>query len=263
MSVENYACRRLEGRKAFVTGGAQGIGEAICNRFLDEGAIVAIADINADVGNATVARIQTRLHNEGRRDDLDNVVRFEQCDVTKRESVARAIGSSVEHFGGLTTLILNAGVTKDSGLAKMTEEQWDAVLNVNGKGLFNCLKEGVPHLREAGGGQIVMASSVVQDGNFGQGNYAYSKGGTTSLAKTMARELAKSGITVNAVAPGFISTDMTRQMPPEKFEAATQNCVLKRAGTVDEMAAVYAFLVSPDGSFVTGTCLEADGGYAA
>lgn len=243
-----------------VTGGANGIGLATVRRLAASGASVAIWDRLADSGEAIAAALVA--------DGL--AVAFFAVDVTRRDAVERAATQTVARFGGIDILINNAGITRDSQLVKlkdgavtggMSDDDFDAVLGVNLKGVFTCTQVVVPHLLARGGGRIVNASSVVAlQGNFGQTNYVASKAGVIGMTRVWSRELGKRGITVNAIAPGFIATDMTAQMPPSLLESLRSHTPLGRMGTAEDVANAYCFLVSDAAAFINGAVLTVDGG---
>lgn len=250
----------LTGRVAVVTGGASGIGLATVRRLAESGASVAMWDRVPESGTAATAALLA----EGL------TVEFMAVDVTQKEQVESAVAATLTRFGGIDILINNAGITRDAQLVKvkdgvtsvgMSESDFDAVVAVNLKGVFTCTQAVVPHLIARGGGRIVNASSVVAfDGNFGQTNYVASKAGVIGMTQVWSRELAKRGITVNAVAPGFISTEMTARMPGPVLDAMRARTPLGRMGTPEDVAAAYCFLVSDAASFISGTVISVDGG---
>lgn len=238
----------LEGKVAVVTGGAQGIGRATCERFVADGASVVIADVAEDAGRALA-------------DALGEKAVFVKTDVTDADSAAAAMQTAADRFGGLDVLVNNAGITKDATLKKMTAEQFDAVVNVNLKGVYLCTQAAVPHLEARGGGAILSASSVVaHNGNFGQTNYVATKAGVIGMTKTWARELGRKGIRVNAVAPGFIATEMVLTVPEKVLDGLREKTPLQTLGEPSDIAAAYAFLASDDARFITGAVLNVDGG---
>ena len=238
---------RLEGKVAIITGAAKGIGFATAQRFAEEGAKVIIADIGIEAVNGAVAKTP---HAEGYA-----------MDVTERASIQSVVDQVMQKHGCIDILINNAGITQDARLIKMTEAQFDTVIDVNLKGVFNCTQLIVPHMLEAGSGVVVNASSVVGlYGNFGQTNYSATKFGVIGFTKTWARELGPKGIRVNAVCPGFIATEMLMAMPKNILQDIEKRSWLGRLGTPAEMANVYLFLASDEASYVNGVALEASGG---
>jgi len=238
---------RLKDKVAIVTGGAKGIGFATAKRFAQEGAKVMIADVNSDAVKAAV--------------DLIPGSEAYVVNVTDRASIEAAVDQIMQRHGRIDILINNAGITQDARLVKMTEAQFDTVIDVNLKGVFNCTQLVVPHMLEAGKGAVVNASSVVGIyGNFGQTNYCATKFGVIGFTKTWARELGSKGIRVNAVCPGFIATDMVKAMPENILQDIERRSWLGRLGTPEEMANVYLFLASDEASYVNGLALEASGG---
>ena len=238
---------RLKDKVAIITGAAKGIGFATAKRFAQEGAKVMIADINPAAVNAAVELIP------GSESYVMNV--------TDRASIEAAVDQIMQRHGRIDILINNAGITQDARLIKMTEAQFDSVIDVNLKGVFNCTQLVVPHMLEAGKGSVVNASSVVGIyGNFGQTNYSATKFGVIGFTKTWARELGAKGIRVNAVCPGFIATEMVKAMPENILQDIEKRSWLGRLGTPEEMANVYLFLASDEASYVNGVALEASGG---
>ncbi|MBT8521990.1 3-oxoacyl-ACP reductase FabG [Polynucleobacter paneuropaeus] len=238
---------RLKDKVAIITGAAKGIGFATAKRFAEEGAKVMIADISMEAVKTAAAQIP-------------NAEAF-VVNVTDRTSIQIAVDQILERHGQIDILINNAGITQDARLIKMTEAQFDAVIDVNLKGVFNCTQLVVPHMLEKGKGAVVNASSVVGIyGNFGQTNYSATKFGVIGFTKTWARELGAKGIRVNAVCPGFISTEMVKAMPDNILQDIEKRSWLGRLGTPEEMANVYLFLASDEASYVNGVALEASGG---
>jgi len=238
---------RLKDKVAIITGAAKGIGFATAQRFAQEGAKVIIADVNPDAVKAASAQIS------GAESHVMNV--------TDRASIQAVVDQIMQQHGRIDILINNAGITQDARLVKMTEAQFDTVIDVNLKGVFNCTQIVVPHMLEAGSGAIVNASSVVGIyGNFGQTNYSATKFGVIGFTKTWARELGAKGIRVNAVCPGFIATEMVKAMPENILQDIKRRSWLGRLGTPEEIAAVYLFLASDEASYVNGIALEASGG---
>jgi len=242
---------RLKDKVAIITGGGRGIGEATAKRFSAEGAKVVVADLNAE----DVARVVAEITGAGGQ-AIGAVV-----DVTNRANVDEMVAKAVATFGKLDILVNNAGITADNTLLKMTEAEWDRVLNVNLKGVFHCGQAAAAVMVEKGGGVILNASSVVGIyGNFGQTNYAATKWGVIGMTKSWAKELGRKGIRVNAVAPGFILTPMTEKMPEKVLEMMKDKSPLKSLGYSDDIANAYLYLASDEARFVTGTVLSVDGG---
>lgn len=240
---------RLDGRVALVTGGARGIGAAVARRLTDEGARVAIVDLVAGEAEAAAASL-TDARGYG-------------ADVAELEQIGDVVERVRQQFGRLDILVNNAGVTRDRTLRKMDPAEWETVIRINLTGVWNGCKAVQPHLAEAGAtGRIISLSSTSYLGNFGQVNYAASKAGVVGLTRTLALEMARSGTTVNAIAPGFIDTDMTRAMPSDAFERAVAAVPLGRPGHPDDVAAMAAFLASDDAAYVTGQVLFVCGGYS-
>lgn len=242
---------RLKEKVAIITGAAGGIGEVTAKKFVSEGAKVVVIDLKQDQVEQTVSD----LHKIG-----GEAIGF-AADVTKREQVEQFINDTVTHFGRIDVVINNAGITQDAQLLKMTEEQWDRVIDVNLKGVFNVGQSAAKVMVEQKSGVILNASSVVGlYGNFGQTNYAATKFGVNGMTKTWARELGKHGVRVNAIAPGFIATAMTEKMPEKVLEMMKNKSPLKRMGTPEDIANGYAYLASDEASFITGAVISIDGG---
>ena len=238
---------RLKDKVAIITGAAKGIGFATAKRFAEEGAKVMIADVSLETVKSAAAQIP----------NAEPYV----VNVTDRASIQSALDQILERHGKIDILINNAGITQDARLVKMTEAQFDAVIDVNLKGVFNCTQLVVPYMLEKGKGAVVNASSVVGIyGNFGQTNYSATKFGVIGFTKTWARELGAKGVRVNAVCPGFISTEMVKAMPENILQDIEKRSWLGRLGTPEEMANVYLFLASDEASYVNGVALEASGG---
>lgn len=234
-----------------MTGGAQGIGEATVRRFVKEGAKVIIWDLVEDKGK--------RLAEDLKGDDIS--VFFDKVDTTNMDTVIAAFDRAVSEFGKIDILVNNAGITRDASLKKMTVEQWQSVIDVNLTGVFNCTKVVAEHMTANGYGRIANASSVVGVyGNFGQTNYVATKAGVIGMTKTWARELGRKGVTVNAVAPGFIGTEMVQKMPQNVIDMMVEKTPVQRLGTPEDIAAAYVFLCSEESSFINGATLHVDGG---
>jgi 3-oxoacyl-[acyl-carrier protein] reductase len=242
---------RLSDKVALVTGSAQGIGLATAVRFAQEGARVVVADLQPQRVDAAVASIRAA---GGRA--MGAVV-----DVTDRATVDAMVASVRAEWGRIDVLVNNAGITKDARLAKMSSAQFDAVVAVNLKGVFECTQAVADTMVAQGSGSIVNASSVVGlYGNFGQTNYAATKAGVIGLTKTWARELGPKGVRVNAVCPGFVRTPILDTIPEEVLQKMVAKVPLGRLGRPEEIAAVYAFLASDDASYLNGAVIEVSGG---
>ncbi|SMG48480.1 3-oxoacyl-[acyl-carrier-protein] reductase [Marivirga sericea] len=238
---------RLKNKVAVITGGANGIGKATALKFIKEGAQVAIWDITKEKGEEAAK-------------ELGSDTKFYQVDTTSFEQVEKAAQQTYQDFGKIDILINNAGITQDATLAKMTIEQWQKVLDVNLNGVFFCTKAISPFMVEQACGRIVNASSVVGVyGNFGQTNYVATKAGVIGMTKTWAKELGRKGITVNAIAPGFIATEMVKSIPEKVINMLEGKTPLGRLGQPEEIANAYAFLASDEASFISGTTLNVDG----
>lgn len=242
---------RLRGKSAIVTGASRGIGKATAQRFAAEGASVVVADMDEVHGRALTEDI---VSSGGKA----MFVKVNVADPAETESMAQATKSA---FGRIDILINNAGITRDASLAKMTTDQFEQVIDVNLKGVFNATKAVLPFMVEAGYGRIVNTSSVVAlYGNFGQTNYVATKAGVIGMTKVWARELGRKGITVNAVAPGFIATEMVATIPEKVLAAIKEKTALQRLGDPADIANAYLFLASDEAAFITGTVLSVDGG---
>jgi 3-oxoacyl-[acyl-carrier protein] reductase len=241
---------RLKNKVCIITGAARGIGKATAIKFLSNGAKVVICDL----GEAVVQTAVTELSEYG------EVIGF-AVDVTKPEEIRHMVEEVLKKFGQIDVLVNNAGITADSTLLKMTSEQFDKVIDVNLKGTFNCTKEVAPAMIQGGKGKIINASSVVGlYGNFGQTNYAASKYGVIGMTKTWAKELGRKNINVNAVAPGFILTEMTMKMPENVLNVMKEKSPLNKLGTPDDVANVFMFLASDESDFIHGAVISVDGG---
>jgi 3-oxoacyl-[acyl-carrier protein] reductase len=242
---------RLKGKVAVITGGAQGIGYATARKFLDEGAAVALIDLK----RAAVEQAVTALRSNG--EILDGFA----ADVTKRAQIDAVVEQVKAKHGAVDVLVNNAGITLDARLQKMTDDQFDQVVAVNLKGVFNCTQAVVDTMVAQGSGVILNASSVVGIyGNFGQTNYAATKFGVIGFVKTWARELGPKGIRCNAVCPGFIATPILHSIPEKVLTQMTERVPLKRLGQPEEVANVYAFLASDEASYINGAVIEVAGG---
>lgn len=242
---------KLNNKVAIITGAASGIGLATAKVFAAEGARVVLADI--DAGRTETARAAVALAG-GETLGL-------RVDVTDRDSVDAMVAATLARFGRIDCLVNNAGITKDSRLVKMTEQQFDAVMSVNLKGVFHCTQAVVPTMIEQESGVILIASSVVGlYGNFGQTNYAATKAGVIGFAKTWGRELGPKGIRTVAVCPGFVATPILDTIPPAVMQKMVDKVPMGRLGQPEEIARVYAFLASDEASYINGTTIEVSGG---
>jgi 3-oxoacyl-[acyl-carrier protein] reductase len=250
--INDMAMQRLSGRTAIITGGAQGLGRAATEKFACEGATVIIWDMNREKGESLVQSLTAQGFK----------AHFDAVNVAEFDSVESAARRAYEQFAHLDILINNAGITQDATLLKMSVQQWQQVINVNLTGVFYCAKAVVPYMVEKQYGRIINTASVVGlYGNFGQTNYVAAKAGLIGMTKVWARELGKKGITVNAVAPGFIATDMIKTVPEKVLNAVIERTPLGRLGSPEDVANAYLFLASDEASFITGAVLSVDGGY--
>ena len=232
---------RLKNKICIVTGAAQGIGAATCKRFAEEGAVVIGCDLRAELVSEAYER-----HN---------------VDVTDRVAVDMMVAEVLRRHGRIDVLVNNAGITKDARLVKMTLQQFDAVIDVNLRGVFHCAQAVAGPMIEQGAGVILNASSVVGIyGNFGQTNYAAAKFGVIGFTKTWSRELGPKGVRVNAVAPGFVDTPILATIPAKVLQQMQDQVPLGRLARPEEIASVYAFLASDDASYVNGAVIEVSGG---
>jgi 3-oxoacyl-[acyl-carrier protein] reductase len=241
---------RLKDQVVIITGGAQGIGKGICEVFCKEGATVALWDV-LEKGQVTADEI---LKGGGS-------IFFQKVDVTDQSSVDSAVEEIIKKYGRIDVMINNAGIIRDRSFQKMERGEWAAVMNVNVNSLFVTTKAVLPHMKAAGYGRIISASSInAYAGAFGQTNYAASKAAITGFTKSLCKEVGRYGITVNAVAPGFIESEMTASMPPEVIKAGIAMIPVGRIGTPTDMGHAYLFLASKEASFISGITLHANGG---
>ncbi|MFH1305426.1 MAG: 3-oxoacyl-[acyl-carrier-protein] reductase [Candidatus Omnitrophota bacterium] len=243
---------KIENKVSMITGAARGIGREIALLFAQEGSDLAICDVNAEVLAATRKEIEAAT---GRK------VIAEKVDVTSGEEVTDFVKKILDNFGRLDILVNNAGITRDNLILRMSDEQWDAVISVNLKGAFNCIKAAARPMMKARSGRIVnMASIIGIMGNAGQANYAASKGGLIALTKTVAKELGSRNINVNAIAPGFIQTDMTDKLTDEAKQKLLEFVPLGRMGETGDVAKLALFLACDDAGYITGQVVKVDGG---
>ena len=241
--------RSLDGQLAIVTGGARGIGEGVCEIFCKEGATVALWDV------LDGSKVVDRISKDGGK------IFYQKVDVTSIESVKNAVEYIIDNYGKIEILINNAGIIRDRSFMNMSEKEWDEVVNVNLKSLFIVCKAVLPHMKANGYGRIVSASSVNGfQGAFGQTNYSATKAGISGFTRSLCKEVGKYGITVNALAPGFIKSVMTESMPDEIIEAGIKMIPVKRIGTPQDMGYAYLFLASREAGFISGITLHANGG---
>lgn len=248
----NMGSKTLEGRVALVTGGARGIGRAICERLAAEGAKIAMVDILLDVAQKTAEEFKAKGYE----------ATAISANVALPGDAEAAVKQVLDTYGRLDILVNCAGITRDTLLMRMTEQDWDLVIDVNLKGTFNFTKAAIKPMMKARYGKIVNISSVVgRAGNAGQVNYSASKAGVIGVTKSTAKELGSRNITVNAVAPGYIQTDMTEKLPEEAKNAFLQFIPLKRAGKPEDVANAVYFLCSPDSDYISGQVINVCGGF--
>ena len=241
----------LEGKIALVTGAAQGIGRAIALLLAQKGADIVISDINLEKAEEMAKEIEA----------LGRKAMAIKVDVANTNDVERMVEAILERFGQIDILVNNAGIARDKLILRMTEEDWDSVLNVNLKGTFNCTKAVIKHMSKQRKGKIVNIASVVGEmGNVGQANYSASKAGVIGFTKTIAREFAQRGINVNAIAPGYIETPMTEALPEKVKEELRRMIPMERLGRPEDVAQAVLFLVSEATSYITGQVLNVNGG---
>ncbi|MCB0560222.1 MAG: beta-ketoacyl-ACP reductase [Lewinellaceae bacterium] len=268
---------RLKDKVAIITGGASGIGKATAKRFIEEGARVVIWDINREKGLAVASElnilaaklaekaVEVPVYEAGKQNGNTGTAelysKFYEVNTTKLANTEAAAREVIEDFGKADILINNAGITRDATMKKMTPEQWQLVIDVNLTGVWNCTKAVSPYMVERNYGRIISAASVVGlHGNFGQTNYVATKAGVIGMTKVWAREFARKGITANAVAPGFIATDMVATIPEKVIQMIEDKTPVGRMGKPEEIANAYLFLASDEAAFVNGITLSVDGG---
>jgi len=274
----------LDGKAAIVTGGSRGIGQAIAIKLAEEGADVAV---NYQCRKDQAADVIDFINKTDRLDDLDEIIKMIdimdtvdqakevremiesmgrrailcQANVGKMDEVNKMRDKAVAEFGKIDILVNNAGIVKDKSFVKMTSEMWDDVISINLTGTFNCTKAVIDGMLERRYGRIVNISSVIgRMGNRGQANYAASKAGIIGLTQTLAKEFADKGITVNAVAPGFIGTDMLKSVPDNIIEKILAQIPMGRLGKPEEIASAVTYLVSPEAGYITGQVIDVNGG---
>ncbi len=242
---------RLKDKVALITGGARGIGQAIAMTFAKEGADIVVADINLEIAQKTASEIES----------LGRKALALEMDVTSYEKVEEGINKILDKMGKVDILVNNAGITKDNLILRMSQAEWDAVINVNLKGTFNCIKAvSRPMVKQRSGRIISIASIIGLIGNPGQANYAASKAGIIALTKTVAKELASRNINANAIAPGFIQTEMTAKLPEDIKKKMLEAIPLSKLGTPQDVANLCLFLASDESSYITGQVITIDGG---
>ena len=242
----------LEGQIAIITGGARGIGEGACEVFCNAGAQVVMWDVID--GQSTADRIAK----DGGK------IMYQKVDITNRPEIETAVAEVMEKFGRIDILINNAGIIRDKSFLKMSDDEWNSVINVNLTGAFNTCKVIVPIMKEAKYGRIINTSSINgSTGAFGQTNYAATKAGIVGFTKSLARETGKYGITVNAVAPGFIKSEMSDSMPQEVIDAGIKMIPVARIGTAHDIGYAYLYLASKEAGFVSAFTLSVNGGALA
>jgi 3-oxoacyl-[acyl-carrier protein] reductase len=242
---------KLAGKVALVTGAAQGIGKAVALLLARNGADIVVSDINLEKAEETAKEVQV----------LGRKALAIKVDVAKSNDVDKMVQAILAQFGHIDILINNAGIARDKLILRMTEEDWDVVLNINLKGTFNCTKAVVRHMSKQKSGKIVNIASVVGEmGNAGQGNYAASKAGVIGFSKTIAREFAQRGINVNVIAPGYIETPMTEALPDKVKEDLKRLIPMDRLGKPEDVAEAVLFLVSESANYITGQVLNVNGG---
>jgi 3-oxoacyl-[acyl-carrier protein] reductase len=242
--------KKLEGQLVIITGGARGIGEGICKVFCNQGATVALWDV-LEEGHQTADKIAK----DGGK------IFYQKVDVSSQESVDKAVAQIIGDHGKIDVLINNAGIIRDRSILKMSREEWDQVMNVNVNSLYITSKAVVPHMKAANYGRIISASSInAFHGAFGQTNYSASKAAIVGFTHSLCREVGKYNITVNAIAPGFIKTEMTDSMPEDVIQAGISMIPVGRIGTPEDMGHAYLFLASKEAGFISGHTLHANGG---
>ena len=242
----------MKDKVVLITGSAQGIGRAIALRFVKEGAKIALNDIEAQKEN--LEKVKKEI------EKLGGKANYYFADVSKYEDVERMVQDIQKDFGKLDVLVNNAGICADRTLAKMTKEEWQKVIDIDLTGVFNCTKAALPLIIQNQGKIINISSLVGLRGNFGQTNYAAAKAGIIGFTKSLAKEVGRFGVTVNAIAPGFIETSLTQNLPPQVVETVKKFTPLGRFGKPEEVASLVFFLASDEANFITGAVINIDGG---
>jgi len=242
---------RLSGKVAAITGGARGIGHATAVKFAAEGARVAVCDINPDLTRQTLAAIR----------DRGGEAEGYPVDVTNKAQIAAMVANVIDRWGRIDCVVNNAGIVMDAQLKSMTDDQFDKVIDINLKGVYNCTRAVVDIMLAQQSGVILTTSSIVGlYGNFGQTNYAASKFAVIGMTKTWAKELGRKGIRANAVCPGFVATPILKQMPAQVLSDMAKKVPCGRLGLPEEVANVFAFLASDEASYINGAVISVDGG---
>jgi len=242
---------KLRDKVALITGGARGIGQAIAMTFAKEGADIVVADVNLEIAQKTTSEIEA----------LGRKALALEMDVTDYAKVEVGLNKILDKFGKVDILVNNAGITKDNLILRMSQGEWDAVINVNLKGTFNCIKAvSRPMVKQRSGKIVSIASIIGLIGNAGQANYAASKAGIIALTKTVAKELASRNINANAIAPGFIQTEMTASLPEPVKAKMLEAIPLAKLGSPQDVANVCLFLASAEADYITGQVITVDGG---
>jgi NAD(P)-dependent dehydrogenase (short-subunit alcohol dehydrogenase family) len=241
---------RLDGKVAIITGSAQGIGEGIAHRFAQEGARVVICDINEEL----VTKVTQDIN--GQQGNAIGIV----ADITNAAAVGELIDKVINEYGTIDVLVNNAGITRDTMLHKMSDEQWKMVLNVNLTGTFNCCRAVAPIMRGKNYGKIINISSAARFGNAGQVNYSATKAGVVGITRALAKEMGPKSVNVNAVAPGFIKSAMSAAVAPEIINERLKMTPMHRMGTAEDVANACLFLASDEAAYITGQVIQVDGG---
>lgn len=244
------SCKKLEGKVAIVTGGARGIGKSISEKLAAEGASLVLVDVLLEVAEQTANEFMVK----------GVKALAVKADVSKLAEAEVAVAKAVEHFGQVDILINNAGITKDTLLLRMTAEDWQKVIDINLTGAFNFIKAVIRPMMKKGGKIVNISSVVGRMGNAGQANYSASKAGLIGLTKTVAKEFASRNINCNAIAPGFIATEMTHKLPQAAIDTFLSVTPMKRPGTPEDVAKAVCFFCTADSDYITGQVLNVDGG---